>query len=1206
MEEESIEEEEENDDERRQRELLDFIDDFLNSEEFTHIRLRNVVPVIETRKRFYCRCKECWIQPEVVMTRSALVKKRRELYIIQKRYERYLKNINVRGIRRIQEKGIVTVREKIAEARQAYWCHKKERDLVIKTRRERALDDLADMFDVNTKFINIASSCVTKVIAYKKLKRFNERKRKQRTIAIVRKILHELKTAKTKTPKKVKVCKCVSEIAEQEKETLVIDVPKQEEAEEEFHSPPDSKKVTPAQSPVTAVVVPTVAVPTAVVPANSPKLREDELILPYIPVVNTRKRYEAGEAPKTDELLDDLSKMLGLYKKRASYKLAEQLLKGKEYDKDPFFRTSPNSITFQSYTSGKTYTKKIRVYNGGTVPKRCMFNIFKVDDAIMDMFKAEKVGVHALLPGMHFDICITFSPGEIYSVAKGRGIFITYTPDAKTFLQFACHITCLPLCSTISIKPKTLHFESMPIWEAKNNPIYKTLTIYNFDTKECLIAVTKINYFDELYEEESTESSETLNDSSECELVNVQSILNSCTYSAGKFSFGNQYLSIPANSKKTVKVYFRDVDHVGSYYENYCITTFEETEKIKCVGTYEVSITAEITGHFIEVEPLTIDFNVCVFNSVYHLPFKIINTSNLPYCVSIKFPSSLKHYLWSDAHQVMIQGGATNTYQLKFIPRSGITRCSKYYDEDTNILEFPVYISISKKHSTIPPRKVVVVAVISEPNGLALSSCDMHTYYNKFCDVDESNECIIDLGQCTTAETVYTTLKLTNNSNVFQIFGFINLPSYLQVMPNFGFGEIMPHETKTLTLSFNPEPKDIPNYNLECEYADTSMSYSIVVETLKNLGGIDEVKFTYAMIANLLERMELALNEKPQRSLMKDVRVLIDLLRNENFFCLSYIDASVEEASDTVVSEILCPSLEIVSGEEEEEEEFVINSNKLSVKATILDPLCYLSYQYVEFPDTPCGSYSVMSIHLRARTYVEDAKCVCYYGKKYGKCKAHLDYKVRFEVVGDCDQISVEPTCGNLKSGEEIRLNLIARPVIPKKEVVKTAMKLKREELLLTTMAQPIPTNKKNQPVTPTQITDKDIVLTRSDLYRTEIELSKCLKPYFLKANFCCTINYMNLQHKLYFKTLCKVTRPNFIHNLKSQHIAFGLVPIGQSKRTVIEIENISEVPIHPVVSLLSPTGFFTVPYLVDLELAPYHVLHLPVTCNPDKPKHVR
>lgn len=94
-----------------------------------------------------------------------------------------------------------------------------------------------------------------------------------------------------------------------------------------------------------------------------------------------------------------------------------------------------------------------------------------------------------------------------------------------------------------------------------------------------------------------------------------------------------------------------------------------------------------------------------------------------------------------------------------------------------------------------------------------------------------------------------------------------------------------------------------------------------------------------------------------------------------------------------------------------------INSNKIWLSASVIDPPILLSHQYVIFPNTPCGSYSIMSIKLKTLKYLKDPGCLC------GYMSSDLDeFQVHFEICGDSREIIVEPICGDLVSGNVSRL----------------------------------------------------------------------------------------------------------------------------------------------------------------------------------------
>lgn len=109
---------------------------------------------------------------------------------------------------------------------------------------------------------------------------------------------------------------------------------------------------------------------------------------------------------------------------------------------------------------------------------------------------------------------------------------------------------------------------------------------------------------------------------------------------------------------------------------------------------------------------------------------------------------------------------------------------------------------------------------------------------------------------------------------------------------------------------------------------------------------------------------------------------------------------------------------ETIDPEEEEE----ITTRELWIKATIVDTLCDISHQHIVFPETPCGSYSIMNIHLRAFKDIFDVDCNCGYLKKFSKGQKVLNYDVKYRIFGGNQEIFIQPTCGTLKAGE-VKIN---------------------------------------------------------------------------------------------------------------------------------------------------------------------------------------
>lgn len=95
-----------------------------------------------------------------------------------------------------------------------------------------------------------------------------------------------------------------------------------------------------------------------------------------------------------------------------------------------------------------------------------------------------------------------------------------------------------------------------------------------------------------------------------------------------------------------------------------------------------------------------------------------------------------------------------------------------------------------------------------------------------------------------------------------------------------------------------------------------------------------------------------------------------------------------------------------------------IKAKELWISAKIVDTLCEFSHQHVIFPETPCGSYSTMTIELRARKNLFDGDCSCGYLKRFSASRKTLNYSVKFQLIGGSTEIFVEPTCGTINAGE--------------------------------------------------------------------------------------------------------------------------------------------------------------------------------------------
>ncbi|CAE1275585.1 Cilia- and flagella-associated protein 74 [Acanthosepion pharaonis] len=143
-----------------------------------------------------------------------------------------------------------------------------------------------------------------------------------------------------------------------------------------------------------------------------------------------------------------------------------------------------------------------------------------------------------------------------------------------------------------------------------------------------------------------------------------------------------------------------------------------------------------------------------------------------------------------------IQARSQFQAQLKFLPRKSLAEdAPKYFDPETCVLEAPIIIWVAKHNKAV---EFAVHAVVTTS------------------DLQFSVQ-TIDFGHCTIHESVRSCIQLINKSLLPQDFGFVDLPPYVSVQPNDGFGIILPLETLNLDVLFQPHAAKEYNFQLVCK-----------------------------------------------------------------------------------------------------------------------------------------------------------------------------------------------------------------------------------------------------------------------------------------------------------------------------------------------------------------------------------------------------
>ncbi|XP_078034310.1 cilia- and flagella-associated protein 74 [Augochlora pura] len=142
----------------------------------------------------------------------------------------------------------------------------------------------------------------------------------------------------------------------------------------------------------------------------------------------------------------------------------------------------------------------------------------------------------------------------------------------------------------------------------------------------------------------------------------------------------------------------------------------------------------------------------------------------------------------------MLQPESFSRINVRLSPESSILRLPRsFYDPVSSMLKFPLQVQMIVHDEDKPPPLILkVLATLTTCHGLILEPAE------------------VNLGTVCTHESVYAELTLTNDSLLIQEYGFVSLPIFMEVQPNYGFGSILPGETVKLRLIYSPRCTDIP------------------------------------------------------------------------------------------------------------------------------------------------------------------------------------------------------------------------------------------------------------------------------------------------------------------------------------------------------------------------------------------------------------
>ncbi|XP_071839784.1 cilia- and flagella-associated protein 74-like isoform X2 [Apostichopus japonicus] len=196
------------------------------------------------------------------------------------------------------------------------------------------------------------------------------------------------------------------------------------------------------------------------------------------------------------------------------------------------------------------------------------------------------------------------------------------------------------------------------------------------------------------------------------------------------------------------------------------------------------------------VERQNVDLKICMFDRLYQDAIVINNRATTALRLTMEVCKELRNHLELLPKTAYIQAQSQFSVQMKFLPRQNLVEeGGECFDKDTGVLEAPMTIRVADQTAPVP---FTVHAVVT--------SSDL--------EFDQTN---LDFGFCTIHESVIYTVHLTNRSILSQKYGFVNLPEYVAVQPDDGFGTLLPSETVAVDIIFSPQKAKEYSFQLTCK-----------------------------------------------------------------------------------------------------------------------------------------------------------------------------------------------------------------------------------------------------------------------------------------------------------------------------------------------------------------------------------------------------
>ncbi|XP_067872959.1 cilia- and flagella-associated protein 74 [Heterodontus francisci] len=514
---------------------------------------------------------------------------------------------------------------------------------------------------------------------------------------------------------------------------------------------------------------------------NQTKHSKDETI---------NKHLVAGTSKMEQEIL---ARQL---EKQRSGIIQKQVAAGREFKGCPFY-SKPDIIRFQNFDVGKTYKKKATLINASYGITFC--RLIDISECLKDSIEVEFKPPGQISAGMSCEMAVTFKPA-VNEDLEGEIMFRTHIGS------FAVPLKCTTKRCILVVDKQVVDFGCHVIGET----ITQNITLTNHGAMSTYFQFLKFLPKPSLIIEETNElivSSDLAQDLFDLEQQACNKI------KAGEVT--EEEIG-PFSSIKLPIIFVATIP--GEAYASLEIIFSDPKSKNIPIKVRALAIDVPVW-----LSNPNIDLKICMYDRLYQ--DSICAHSRASTALHLKFDvcRELRNHLELLPKSGYIQAHSSFSFQLKFLPRQSLSEdAKKYFNAETKVLEAPMNIWVANQTKSVP---FTVHAIVT--------SSDL--------EIDHQ---MIDFGFCSIYETVWTTIKLTNKSILSQEYGFIDIPEYVDVQPNDGFGVLMPLETLNIDIMFKAKQAKEYAFELICK-SEINREFKI---SCKAIGVFPPLKLSHSVI----------------------------------------------------------------------------------------------------------------------------------------------------------------------------------------------------------------------------------------------------------------------------------------------------------------------------------------------------------------------